>query len=321
MPAHVRLFAPAGYPPTTVPARRGVARLESVGCRVSNTAVLDRVHQRFAGTDAERALDLNAVAELATLPDILLAVRGGYGATRLLPLLQYDALRERLSGENLVLVGHSDVTALQLALFARSGLVTVSGPMLTADFGAAQLSPFTWQHFWLSVTGPSMTVGWPSDAPELAVSGRLWGGNLTMLCSLIGTPYVPAAADVDAGILWVEDVGEAPYRIERLLYQLHLAGILPRQRALLVGDLSGAAEPAGADNGFGTPQVLAQIAAVSGIPVLTGLPIGHEPDKVTLPFGAPARLRAGGGKAVLDVSDYPHLATGPRPPVIPPLPD
>lgn len=302
---HIRLIAPSGYPHDRAAMGRGVERLRAAGCVVSGLDVLDRSEQRYAGSDAERAADINALATLETLPDIALAIRGGYGATRLLAQLHYDALRERLDGNNTLLVGYSDFTALQLALYAKSGLCTFSGPMLGADFGAETLSDFTWQHFWQTVRSPSAQVSWRTPSTtELDVEGPLWGGNLAVLCSLVGTPYFPA---IDGGILFVEDVGEPPFRIERLLYQLHLSGVLGRQRALLLGDFS-QCRPSGYDNGYGLADSFEQIRTASGIPMIGGLPTGHEPHKLTLPFGAPARLRVGGGEAQLSFSGYPHLS-------------
>lgn len=301
----IHLIAPSGYPHDRMAMTRGVERLQAAGCRVSGLAVLDRSEQRYAGSDAERAADINALATLDQLPDIALAIRGGYGATRLLSQLHYDALRERLGGSHTLLIGHSDFTALQLALHAMSGLCTFSGPMLGADFGAQTLSEFTWRHFWDTVRSPSTQVEW-NTAPgaELDVEGPLWGGNLAVLCSLVGTPYFPA---IDGGILFVEDVGEPPFRIERMLYQLQLSGVLGRQRALLLGDFS-KCRPSSYDNGYGLADSFEQIRRASGIPVIDGLPIGHEPDKFTLPFGVPARLRVDGGKARLGFSGYPHLS-------------
>ena len=301
----IHLIAPSGYPHDRMAMTRGVERLQEAGCRVSGLAVLDRSEQRYAGSDAERAADINALATLDQLPDIALAIRGGYGATRLLSQLHYDALRERLGGSHTLLIGHSDFTALQLALHAMSSLCTFSGPMLGADFGAETLSEFTWRHFWDTVRSPSTQVEW-NTAPgaELDVEGPLWGGNLAVLCSLVGTPYFPA---IDGGILFVEDVGEPPFRIERMLYQLQLSGVLGRQRALLLGDFS-KCRPSSYDNGYGLADSFEQIRRASGIPVIDGLPIGHEPDKFTLPFGVPARLRVDGGKARLGFSGYPHLS-------------
>ncbi|MHB1059284.1 MAG: muramoyltetrapeptide carboxypeptidase [Rhodanobacter sp.] len=303
----IRLIAPSGYPHDRAAMSRGVARLRDAGCELSGLDVLDRAEQRYAGSDAERAADLNALATLDPLPDIVLAIRGGYGATRLLTQLHYGALRERLGGSNILLVGHSDFTALQLALHAKSGLCTFSGPMLGADFGAETPSEFTRQHFWNTVRSPSTQVEWAtSPDAELDAEGPLWGGNLAVLCSLLGTPYFP---EIDGGILFVEDVGEPPFRIERMLYQLHLSGVLGRQRALLLGDFS-KCRPSSYDNGYGLADSFEQIRRAGGVPVIGGMPIGHESDKFTLPFGVPARLKVAGGKAQLDFGGYPHLPPG-----------
>jgi len=300
----VRLLAPSGYPHDRDAMARGVARLREVGCEVERLDVLERTELRYAGSDAERAADLNALATLDTLPDIALAIRGGYGATRLLEHLHYDALRELLAGEPMLLVGHSDFTAVQMALHARSGLVSFGGPMLGPDFGAADFSAFTWNHFWRTVGAAQGSAEWDcGEAAACDVQGPLWGGNLAMLCSLLGTPYFPS---IEGGILFVEDVSEPPFRIERLLYQLHLSGVLARQRALLLGDFT-LYRPSAYDNGYGLEAGFAQLRQFAGIPVIAGLPFGHAPDKFTLPFGAPARLRVANGRAALSFAEYPHL--------------
>lgn len=300
----IRLIAPSGYPHDRDAMARGVARLREAGCAVEGLETLERTELRYAGSDAERADDLNRLAVLDPLPDIALAIRGGYGATRLLPHLRYDDLRERLAGAPVALVGHSDFTALQMALHARSGLITFGGPMLGPDFGATTPSALTLPHFWRTLRAPHSQAVWTSSGEhQLDLEGPLWGGNLAMLCSLFGTPYFPR---IDGGILFVEDVGEPPFRIERLLYQLHLSGVLGRQRALILGDFTDC-RPSVYDNGYGLAEGFAQLRRVAGIPVLDGLPFGHAPDKFTLPFGAPARLRVAGTQATLDFSGYPHL--------------
>ncbi len=304
MPAtRIRLIAPSGYPHDRAAMARGVARLRDAGCEVEGLDVLDRTELRFAGSDGERAADINALATMLGLPDIALVTRGGYGATRLLPHLHYDALRERLGGASTLLVGHSDFTALQLALYAKSGLTTFSGPLL-ADLGAEPRNDATWQGFWNTATSAESSVAWSSPGGvDVDVQGPLWGGNLAVMCSLVGTPYFPV---IDDGILFVEDIGEPPFRIERLLYQLHLSGVLGRQRALLLGSFSGC-KPGARDNGYDLAAAFAQIRSVTGIPVIDGMPHGHGDTQLTLPFGAPARLRVAAGEARLDFSDYPHL--------------
>ncbi|MEO8746163.1 MAG: muramoyltetrapeptide carboxypeptidase [Rhodanobacter sp.] len=302
----IQLIAPSGYPHHPAAMERGFRRLHDAGCVLGGLDVLKRREQRYAGTDAERASDLNALASVPDLPDIVLAVRGGYGATRVLERLDHARLRERLAGSSTMLVGHSDFTAVQLALLARAGLCTFSGPMLGADFGAEVLSEFTWNHFWNIVRSPTVQLQWlASSAAELDVEGPLWGGNLAVLCSLIGTPYCP---NVDGGILYVEDVAEPAFRIERMLYQLHLSGILGRQRALLLGGFS-QCRSSPYDQGYGLADGFRQIRALTRTPLVEGLPIGHVPDKLTLPCGGHARLRVSGGKAELELGGYPHMQT------------
>ncbi|MFC5435829.1 muramoyltetrapeptide carboxypeptidase [Rhodanobacter umsongensis] len=299
----IRLIAPSGYPHDPAALAHGVDRLRHAGCMVDGLEVLERSELRFAGSDAERAADINALASMETLPDIALVTRGGYGASRLLPHLHYDALRERLADASTLLVGHSDFTALQLALYAKSGLCTFSGPLL-ADLGGESCSEFTWQHFWDALTSPASAAAWSTTATnQVDVRGPLWGGNLAVLCSLLGTPYFP---QIDGGILFVEDVWEPPFRIERWLYQLHLSGVLGRQRALVLGDFSHC-QPGARDNGYDLAAAFAQIRAVAGIPVVAGMPHGHGTKQLTLPFGAQARLRVGDGRAQLDFAGYPHL--------------
>ena len=307
---HIRLIAPSGYPHDREAMTRGIARLQEAGCQVQGTEVIDRTELRYAGSDVQRAADINSLATLDSLPDIAMSIRGGYGATRLLEHLHYDALGERLGGQPFALVGHSDFTALQMALYARSGIVTFGGPMLGPDFGAQRLSPLTWRHFWRTLSSPHGNASWDcGEAAELAVEGPLWGGNLAMLCSLLQTPYFPR---IEGGILFVEDIGEPPFRIERLLYQLHLAGVLKQQRALILADFT-QCRPAAYDNGYDLADGFSQIRRIAGIPVLSGMPFGHEADKFTLPFGVPARLRVVGRRASLDFHGYPHLRKGHEP--------
>lgn len=302
--ARIRLIAPSGYAHDPDAMARGVARLREAGCTVEGGEVLERAQLRFAGSDAERAGDINALATLDQLPDIALVTRGGYGAARLLGQLDYGLLRERLADSGLALVGHSDFTALQLALYAKSGVRSFAGPLL-ADLGADPFPAFTWDHFWNTLSVDSCVAHWSGTGDAaIDVQGTLWGGNLAVLCSLLGTPYFPR---IEGGILFVEDLGEPPFRIERLFYQLQLSGVLGRQRALVLGDFH-ACRPGPRDNGYDLDAAFAQLARMAGVPVVHGLPHGHAARQLTLPFGGQARLRVSGGEARLECTGYPHLA-------------
>lgn len=301
----IELIAPSGYPNDPAAVARGIARLEREGGTVRGAHVAARRFERFAGTDAERLADINQLADpRRQLADIVMAVRGGYGATRLLDAIDYAGLRRRLEGRATMLVGHSDFTAIQLALLAQCGLVTFGGPMLAGNFGAIDpvYSAFTHAHFWNAVRDASLNI--EATHPQvhtLNVGGMLWGGNLAMIASLVGSPYLP---QIDGGILFLEDIGERPYRLERMLYQLHHAGILARQQAIVLGDFS-QSEPVPYDNGYGVPEVVAHIRALTGVPILSGLKFGHCDDIVTLPVGGHARLCSDPDGFVLEVSGYP----------------
>ncbi|UPG93663.1 muramoyltetrapeptide carboxypeptidase [Luteibacter aegosomatissinici] len=303
----IRLIAPAGYPHNPEAMRIGIERLEAAGHRVHAKDVLKRRELRFAGTDAQRAADINALADPGQpLPDIALAIRGGYGAHPILPLLDYDALRARLGGTPLPLVGHSDFTALQCALLARSGLPTLGGPMLGPDFGAPELDALTWDHFWATLASGEGRASWDTpDTAELAVEGTIWGGNLAMLSGLVGSEYFPR---IEGGILFIEDIAEPPYRVERMLYHLLHAGVLGRQKALLIGDFT-SCRVAEYDNGYDLPVAFERIGAAAGIPLVRGLPFGHGPAKFTLPFGIHGQLDVAGGRARLAFSGHPRPKT------------
>ena len=303
-PRTLRLIAPSGYCHNQDAAQRAVSRLQAAGHQLDNLPAITRRFQRFAGDDAQRLNDVNQLAQLETLPDIVLAVRGGYGATRLLGNIAYDELRERLQHEPLALCGHSDFTAIQLALLAKSELITFSGPMLAGNFGAEALSEFTLSHFWRALTSPTFKVGWRSASLDAGRwQGTLWGGNLAMICALIGTPWMPQIGD---GILVIEDVNEHPFRVERMLIQLQQSGILARQRAIVTGSFTSTSLTE-YDNGFDFATVWQRMRDELHIPVVSDLAFGHDADTVTLPLGARAALQIDNGDAQLTCTGHPTL--------------
>lgn len=165
----IDLVAPSGYPHDPAAVDRGIGRLRREGHRLENVDATRRRFQRFGGTDAERAADLNRLADPSrSLPDIVLAVRGGYGASRILHGLDYLGLR-RLADQPVAIVGHSDFTAIQCALYAHAGVKSFGGPMFAGDFGAEEVSSFTMRHFWNAISHSSFTV--TSDAPQRQTPG------------------------------------------------------------------------------------------------------------------------------------------------------
>ncbi|EBJ6346079.1 muramoyltetrapeptide carboxypeptidase [Salmonella enterica] len=297
------LIAPSGYCINQQAALRGVQRLTDAGHQVENDEVIRRRFQRFAGTDAERLADVNSLASLTSPDTIVMPVRGGYGASRLLDRIDWQALASRQPRDPLLICGHSDFTAIQAGLLAQANVITFSGPMLAANFGAETLNTFTEQHFWLALRKAQFTVEWQGDGPQCDAQGTLWGGNLAMLISLIGTPWMPT---IDKGILVLEDVNEHPFRVERMLLQLEYAGILNRQSAIVLGSFSGAA-PNEYDAGYSLESVYAFLRSRLSVPLITGLDFGHEQRTVTLPIGANATLKNTRQGTQLTLSGHPTL--------------
>ncbi|ECF3134560.1 muramoyltetrapeptide carboxypeptidase [Salmonella enterica subsp. enterica serovar Stanley] len=297
------LIAPSGYCINQQAALRGVQRLTDAGHQVENDEVIRRRFQRFAGTDAERLADVNSLASLTSPDTIVMPVRGGYGASRLLDRIDWQALASRQQRYPLLICGHSDFTAIQAGLLAQANVITFSGPMLAANFGAETLNTFTEQHFWLALRKAQFTVEWQGDGPQCDAQGTLWGGNLAMLISLIGTPWMPT---IDKGILVLEDVNEHPFRVERMLLQLEYAGILNRQSAIVLGSFSGAA-PNEYDAGYSLESVYAFLRSRLSVPLITGLDFGHEQRTVTLPIGANAMLKNTRQGTQLTLSGHPTL--------------
>ncbi|MCS6766904.1 MAG: LD-carboxypeptidase [Candidatus Protistobacter heckmanni] len=235
-PLNIHLIAPSAPPADPAEARRGVERLRAMGHAVGNEACIERRHQRFAGTDEERLAELNALARLPDDVDMVMAIRGGYGASRLLSRIDFPAIAARAFHKPFAFIGHSDITALQMGLLSH-GVASLAGPMLVPDLGREQLNLEMLASF-EGAFAQRVELAWDCGMRQdnLSAEGMLWGGNLAMLCSLIGTPWLPR---VEGGILFIEDINEHPYRIERMLLQLLDAGVLWNQSAILVGDVSG----------------------------------------------------------------------------------
>jgi muramoyltetrapeptide carboxypeptidase len=277
----ILFIAPSGAITHEDRLNRAAAYFSAHGWQVQASDNVWKKHQRFAGDDDLRLQELHAAA--CSDAQVVMAVRGGYGLTRLLGRIDWDLMRTAKK----IWVGHSDFTAFHLALLAQTKASSLAGPMACYDFGSESISPFTERHFWRVLEGHEVSVKIKAlRQPKLAVTGRLWGGNLTVLSSLVGTPYWP---QLRGGILFLEDIHEHPYRIERMLYQLEQAGYLKQQRAVLLGDFSGY-QLSAHDNGYDFERMVAHLRERFEVPIFTGLPFGHCPDKLTLPVGARASV-------------------------------
>lgn len=308
--SHIYIFSPSGAVRDKAAFRRGVTRLKALGHEVEIDEAALSSSQRFAGDDETRLAAISRAA--ASKADIALISRGGYGLTRLLPHLPYARIAKAID-RGTRFVGISDFTAFQCAVLARTGAITWSGPALGADFGAVdapddimqacfedlacgQGEGAGWQLPKADLTGLGARVRQSVDGPGWAVKGAtLWGGNLAVLTSLVGTPWLPSP---DQGVLFLEDVNEHPYRIERALTQLLYAGIIDRQKAVLLGSFTDyRAVPH--DRGFKFSTVVDWLRTQTRTPVFTGLPYGHVPTKVLLPVGARIDLMVQGREALL----------------------
>jgi muramoyltetrapeptide carboxypeptidase len=296
----IAIVAPGGYALDSSALERGIRRLQGQGRIVHNYYDPAQVFQRFGGTDAARLDQLHAAAADRDV-QVVMALRGQYGMTRLLPHIDFEAMAA--SGK--VFVGFSDFTAFSMALMAKTGAISYAGPMFAGDFGHDEAVDFTLDNFWRCLAGPTHAIVEASaNNPAVDLSGKIWGGNLAMLVSLLGTDYFPR---IDGGILFVEDINEHPYRVERMLLQLLQAGVLGRQKALILGDFSGY-RLSPADNGYDFDVMLAYLRSTLPIPVLTGLQFGHIRKRVTIPFGAQATLVSDAARFELTMSDYPTVA-------------
>jgi muramoyltetrapeptide carboxypeptidase len=294
----IYIFSPSSAVRNTAAVKRGIARLKAMGHRVELDPAAFATHMRFAGDDETRLAAVERAAKSGA--DIAIITRGGYGLTRLLPALPYKAIAKAIDGGTRF-VGLSDFTAFQSAVLAETGRVTWSGPAVGEDFGVeAEPDEIMQACFEDLASHQGEGTGWQLPASErldapLQQKGVLWGGNLAIVAALAGTPWMP---QVKNGILFLEDVSEHPYRIERMLTQLLYTGVLQKQKAIVLGQFTNWV-PVPHDKGFKLKTVIDWLRGQVKAPVLTGLPFGHVPTKVCLPVGAKVTLAAEGRDAFL----------------------
>jgi len=280
----IGIAAPGG-PIRREPFERGVSYLEARGFRTVLGKNLGRRHGYLAGTDRERLADLNAFVEDPEIRAIWCA-RGGYGSSRIVTDLDLEPLRRHPKA----LVGYSDITTLQAAIFRKLRLSTWYGP-LVSELGDPAL--FDEPSLWKALSGDGKDLAWPLPASSVhragVGEGTLLGGCLSLLVALVGTPY---EAPLDGAVLFWEEVNEEPFRIDRMLCHLRLAGSLRNLRGMVVGRLVGcvAKNP---KNEIPMREILETHLAGTDYPVVTDFPAGHCPAKTTLPLGRTVRLDTG----------------------------
>ncbi|OIP14644.1 MAG: LD-carboxypeptidase [Comamonadaceae bacterium CG_4_9_14_3_um_filter_60_33] len=303
MKKHIYIYSPSGAVRDKAAFKRGLARLQALGHEVEVDPDALTSYQRFAGDDATRLTAIHRAA--ASKADVALISRGGYGLTRILPGIQYKQVAKAVA-QGMQFVGISDFTAFQNALLAQMGAVTWAGPALCEGFGVKGESDDIMEDCFNDLLlGQGEGTGWrqhrkpdimASDAPAFDLkNATLWGGNLTVLTSLLGTPYFP---QIKGGVLFLEDVAEHPYRIERMLTQLLHAGVLARQKAVVLGQFT-EFKLVAHDRGFKLQSVMDWLHQQIKVPLLTNLPYGHVATKVLLPVGASVDLNVDGRDVLL----------------------
>ena len=324
MKKHIYIYSPSGAVRDKAAFKRGIQRLQTLGHEVEVDEAALASYQRFAGDDVTRLAAIHRAA--ASGADVALISRGGYGLTRLLGDIQYKKVA-KAADKGMAFVGISDFTAFQSAVLAKTGAVTWAGPALCEGFGVGgkpaapdgqapvpddimeacfddllcgQGEGTGWRQHREPIENATDSIalnqGYTRASTTFCINDAvLWGGNLTVLTSLLGTPYFP---DVKGGILFLEDVAEHPYRLERMLTQLLHAGVLARQKAIVLGQFTDYTLTSH-DRGFKMQTVVSWLRQKIKAPVLTNLPYGHVPTKVLLPVGAKTDLSVEGRDALL----------------------
>src|SRR3954468_3879555 len=300
----VALVSPASATFNSVDLQIAKESLEALGFKVKTGEHMLERHGYLAGEDKARAEDINKAFADKSVAAVH-AIRGGWGSARLLPYLDYETIRRNPK----VLIGYSDITALHMAVQAKTGLTTFHGPIGLGRWDAWSVDYYKR----VVVNGERVTFsnkqGISAERNSLTqveyrvqtitpgtARGRLLGGNLTVLTTIVGSPYVP---EFDGAILFCEDVGEDYYRIDRMLTQLKLAGILSKIKGFVFG---GCSECGPGDGNFGAltlEEIFQDHIKPLGIPAWQGAMIGHAQPQWTLPVGAQVEIDASAGTIAL----------------------
>jgi muramoyltetrapeptide carboxypeptidase len=307
----VGIIAPASAPPDPKAIDRSIEALEKLGFKPKLAANVRRRWGFLAGTDRERAGDLMTMF-LDRGVNAIVCVRGGYGTARLLPLLDYDKIRANPK----IFIGYSDITSLHCAFLVKAKLISFHGPMLNSDFIKDDFPQFTLQSFLRTLMEPKPAgsirngagTGGGVKGTELTIlrrgkaTGQLIGGNLSLLCTTLATPYQPSFKN---RILFLEDLEEVPYRLDRMLTHLLNAGLLQQAAGIAMGTLKDCIDPKAKEckeYRQTVEDVFKERLAPLKIPVVLGLPFGHVPINATLPVGVRATLDGIKGDLVIEES-------------------
>jgi len=286
----IGIISPASSPDEQSRVQKGVKYLESLGYRVKVGANVGKNHGYLAGTDQQRVDDIHSMFKDKNIKAIF-TLRGGYGGFRLLDKIDYRIVKNNPK----IFVGYSEITSLQMAFFEKAGLMTFAGPMVAVDF-YDEVSPYTNEFFWSTITSNKKLgkIKFPENQklPFLnkgLASGRLIGGNLAVFAALLGTPYFP---NLTGKILMIEDIGELPYRVDRMLNQLRLSGSFKKIKGIILGRFVDCHEHDPNKKTLTLGEVIADYVGTLKIPSIYTFPHGHIKDFVTIPFGLKVNLNA-----------------------------
>ncbi len=285
----IGITAPA-FPPDAEKLRKGIDYLLGLGYEIDMGGSLTATHGFFAGSDELRLNELHRMFADPAI-DAIICARGGWGTLRLLDQLDYQLIRSNPK----MLVGYSDITTLQLAFWQKAGIPSFSGPMAAVEMGSGIL-PFTSRHFWGQIKNPESAYSISlNEKEETAVevwhqgtaTGTLLGGCLSMVSHQLGTPYSP---DYTGAILFLEDVGEEAYKIDRYLAHLRQAGVFEQIAGLIVCDFLDCDDSNEARKHIPVGDVLKEYFSNMNIPVISGFLYGHGMKKISMPIGVNAAL-------------------------------
>lgn len=284
----IGVISPASSPDNLEKIEEGVKYLERLGYRVIVGKNVGKIRGYLAGTDEERLADLHSMFANKDVKAIF-CIRGGFGTIRLLDKINYSLIKKNPK----IFVGYSDITALQLSIFKKTGLITFAGPMLAVDF-AGEVDNFTEEVFWRMITS-NKSFGKMKNPESERISclikgyttGILLGGNLSLLCSLLGTPYLPS---FDKSILFLEDVDEKPYRIDRYFAQLNLAGIFDKVKSVILCNFTDCEETDPTKKTLTLNEVVYDYFSKFKKPVIYNFVHGHIKSKNTIPIGVRVKV-------------------------------
>lgn len=289
----IGIISPASSPDDLSLIEKGIKYIEGLGFRTIVGKNVGKYNGYLAGTDEERVSDIHEMFSNKKIKAVF-CLRGGYGASRLLDKIDYSLIRDNPK----IFVGFSDITALQMAFLKKSGLITFAGPMVVSNF-AKEISHFTEEYFWQIITSDRKPgkISWSvSEKPESITpgkaAGKIIGGNLSVFNSLLGTNFLP---DLKNKILFIEDVNEYPYKIDRMLNQLRLNKVFKKVNGIILGIFVDCIEPDQNKKTLTLKEIFKDYFEKLKIPVISGFPHGHLRDLVTIPVGINIIMNANKG--------------------------